>query len=408
MNIVYLQCDVRYNKWLLEKIEGKYVIQHTIERCMEICQKSKCYIMAGVYDCIENSQIIDILKTSGIKTIISSERDVNRRFLDCVVNEKADYVIRVGGDQCLIDSVQSVNILEQMEKDGMEWFYEEYANCVLPDIVRVECLNKWEKELREGHRYFDVLDKVENIKRYRLPYPVLILFKYRANSNEGFRICKVVISNKLDVYELSQRLQLRLVNSDYLVKTGLLGSWLIPPEVGEFYYDEKQEVNPWWGRSIIDLVKKRLNKSLCVFEWGTGNSTLFWSQHVRQVVSVEHDKEWFEKMKRMAPSNVRLKYQELEYGGEYCRSVLDENMEFDIILIDGRDRVRCAFNAVMRLKEDGIIILDNSERERYKAGCDFLKEQGFKQIEISSIIYGLPGTEDFTAIFYKENNFLGL
>lgn len=408
MNVVYLQCDIRYNKWLLEKIEGKYVIQHTIAKCMEICKKCECYIVAGIYDCAENSQLIDVLNEFNVKTLITNEINVNRRFLDSVIKEEVDYVIRVGGDQCLIDSDKIVNILELMKKSGMEWFYDEHASCILPDIINAVCLKKWEEELRKGDRYFNILDKVDDIKRYRLPYPMLVLFNFRANSNEGFRICNIVITEELDIYELSQRLQSYLTKSEYLVKTGLWGSWLIPPEIGEFYYDEKQGVNPWWGRSIVDLVKRHLNRSLYVFEWGTGNSTLFWSQYVKQVVSVEHDKEWYEKMKNVVSSNVVLKYHELEYGGEYCRSILDENKEFDIILIDGRDRVGCALNAVMRLKEDGVIIWDNSDRERYESGYEFLKEQGFKQIEISGIVYGLPGKEEFTSIFYRENNFFGL
>lgn len=87
---------------------------------------------------------------------------------------------------------------------------------------------------------------------------------------------------------------------------------------------------------------------------------------------------------------------------------MDEDECFDIILIDGRDRVRCARNAVARLKEDGIIIWDNSERACYEDGDRFLREQGFKKLEISSLIYGCPGQEDFTAIYYGKNNFLNL
>ena len=174
------------------------------------------------------------------------------------------------------------------------------------------------------------------------------------------------------------------------------------------YYDENKKINPWWNRSIIDFVKKYLNKSLSVFEWGSGNSTLFWSQYVKEVVSVEHNKQWYEKMQKVIPDNVLLKYCELEYGGVYSNSILNEKREFEIILIDGRDRVRCAKNSVMRLKENGIIIWDNSDREVYKLGVEYLKQHGFKQLEIGSVVYGLPGREEFTSIFYRENNLFGL
>ena len=92
----------------------------------------------------------------------------------------------------------------------------------------------------------------------------------------------------------------------------------------------------------------------------------------------------------------------------YSSSILNEKREFEIILIDGRDRVRCAKNSVMRLKENGIIIWDNSDREVYKLGVEYLKQHGFKQLEIGSVVYGLPGREEFTSIFYRENNLFGL
>lgn len=36
MNIIYLQCDTRYNQWMLEKIDKSSVIEHTIRRCKAI------------------------------------------------------------------------------------------------------------------------------------------------------------------------------------------------------------------------------------------------------------------------------------------------------------------------------------------------------------------------------------
>ncbi len=38
---------------------------------------------------------------------------------------------------------------------------------------------------------------------------------------------------------------------------------------------------------------------------------------------------------------------------------------FDFVMIDGRARVRCGLNAMVKLKSGGIFVLDNSERQRY-------------------------------------------
>lgn len=405
MDMVYLQCDMRYNKWLLEKIGDNYVIEYTIDRC-KLIRKGK--IVAGVYVCPENTELVKILEKRGVIVINTEEENVTKRFLDIVLKEKADYVIRVGGDQCLLDADKTTALIGKMKEESAEWFFERYSASIIPDIVSVDCLRKWKKEIENADRYFKALEKQSDVKRYRLPYPLLILYHFRANSNEGFRVCRNIIMNKLNVDSLSLELLPRLINSKYLVKSGLLGSWILPREIGDFYYDEEQKINPWFGKSMIDLIKKHLNKSLLVFEWGGGNSTLFWSDHVKEVVSVEYDKEWYGKLFKAVPDNVLMKYCELKYDGEYCRSILEEEKRYDIILIDGRDRVRCALNAVLRLKEDGIIIWDDSEREAYRPGIEYLKENGFKQLEISSIGYGSPGTEQFTSIFYRNHNFCGL
>lgn len=408
MDIIYLQCDARYNKWLLEKIGGKCVVQHTIERCMKIGSENECGILAGIYGCAENQELISLLNDQGIEVVVSEEEDVNKRFLDLIGEKQADYVIRVGGDQCLIDDRAVTGIVQSMRESAMEFFYEYHTSSVLPDVVSADCLKKWRTELEEEDRYFHFLDKNHDVKRYRLSYPPLLLFHFRANSNEGFRVCRNIIKHGLGVYEASQNLASSLMSSSYLVGTGLLGSWVIARYAEEFFYDESGEVNPWWGRSVIDLVKKHLNKSLRVFEWGSGNSTLFWARNVKEVVSVDHDRHWHEKMSEAVPGNVILKYYELEYGGRYCKAVLDEEGGFDIILIDGRDRVRCARNAVQRLNAGGIIIWDDTEREAYNPGYKFLKENGFKQLEINSIKYGLPGFAGSGSIFYKDGNLLGL
>jgi len=58
MNFVYMQCDCRYNGWLLNTIKDKYVIEYTIEKCRQISAQ----VIAGIYDCLENRKVADILK----------------------------------------------------------------------------------------------------------------------------------------------------------------------------------------------------------------------------------------------------------------------------------------------------------------------------------------------------------
>jgi hypothetical protein len=56
-----------------------------------------------------------------------------------------------------------------------------------------------------------------------------------------------------------------------------------------------------------------------VFEYGSGNSTLWW---VRRVVACEHDAGWARRLSPDLPANVELMVQELAPDGAYCRSIL--------------------------------------------------------------------------------------
>ena len=73
---------------------------------------------------------------------------------------------------------------------------------------------------------------------------------------------------------------------------------------------------------------------------------------------------------------------------------------FDIIVIDGMERVRCAQLAPSRLRDDGIIIFDNSDRTEFKAGIDHLHEQGFGRIDFYGGIAQL-GIRSCTSVFSK-------
>jgi protein-L-isoaspartate O-methyltransferase len=41
------------------------------------------------------------------------------------------------------------------------------------------------------------------------------------------------------------------------------------------------------------VLERRLNKTLSVFEYGSGYSTLFYARCARSVISVEYDQAWY-------------------------------------------------------------------------------------------------------------------
>jgi len=164
---------------------------------------------------------------------------------------------------------------------------------------------------------------------------------------------------------------------------------------------------PWVTYSFIDFIKERLNKQHAVFEFGSGNSTFFYAKYAGLVVSVEHDKDWYEKIVSTKPENAEMIFCELVRGGDYCKMPVKLEEKFDIIIVDGRDRVNCCKQAVDALSSNGVVVLDDSEREQYRSGVDFLIMNGFKHLSFSGISPGLFYRKS-TSVFYKSDNCLGI
>jgi len=164
---------------------------------------------------------------------------------------------------------------------------------------------------------------------------------------------------------------------------------------------------PWVTYPFIQFIAERLNNSHEIFEFGSGNSTLYYSKKAAFVYSVESDEFWYEKIKNAMPQNVKLFYCQLVYGEDYCKYAAKTNKEYDIIIVDGRDRVNCCANSIVALKSTGVIILDDSERKEYTGAVSFLAENGFKKIDF----WGIAPAVNYlkcTTIFYKSNNCFGI
>jgi hypothetical protein len=164
---------------------------------------------------------------------------------------------------------------------------------------------------------------------------------------------------------------------------------------------------PWMTYASLRFLEPRLNRELSVFEYGSGSSTRWWAERVRQVVSCEHDREWHARLVKTCPSNVQLFQIDLVPGGDYSRKVGQYDAAFDVIVIDGRDRVSCARNAVGALKAGGVIVWDNSDRDLYREGYEFLEGRGFRRLDF----WGMGPiniVSSCTSIFYRPDNCLGV
>lgn len=178
-------------------------------------------------------------------------------------------------------------------------------------------------------------------------------------------------------------------------------------------FDQHQAVDvnnrpiPWVTYAFIDFIKIRLHKDLSIFEYGSGNSTLFYAQKVARVVSVEHDKAWFEKIVKQKAPNAEMIFTALTPNGEYSKKAKLLGERFDVIIVDGRDRVNCCKHSVAALSDIGVLVLDDSERAEYEEARLFLTASGFKELSFSGISPGLFYNKA-TSVFYKSDNCLAI
>jgi len=162
---------------------------------------------------------------------------------------------------------------------------------------------------------------------------------------------------------------------------------------------------PWVTYSFIDFIRDRLDKTMTLLEYGSGNSTLFYGSRVKNVHTVENDKGWFDEISRSMPSNVEMKYIDLVRGGEYSKYGQQFPNTFDIVIVDGRDRVNCLKNSLGSLTARGVMVLDDTERTEYSEAIKFMVDKGFRKIDFSGIAPGVFYRKS-TTVFYRDNNCL--
>ena len=161
---------------------------------------------------------------------------------------------------------------------------------------------------------------------------------------------------------------------------------------------------PWMTYSFLDYIKNLDLTEKNVFEWGSGNSTIFWSEISKSVVSIENNKEWYVKIIDLKKHNAILCLRETK--DSYVNAINENSSFYDIIVLDGYGyRYECAKEAVKKLNKGGMIILDDSDNIEYNQISHYLKSENLIQIDF----IGLKPMSDFivsTSIFIdREFNF---
>lgn len=164
------------------------------------------------------------------------------------------------------------------------------------------------------------------------------------------------------------------------------------------WHNSLVDKQPWLVFKAVSWLQKNLNAKMNVFEYGSGGSTIFIAKRVKKVISIEYDANWYQNVKVAVkkeklsncqiilckPEIVKVKnssdqlfsndfYSNASY--EKYSKVIENYPDkcFDLIIIDGRVRLECLKNSLRKVKNNGFILFDNVERQKYQQAFSILK-----------------------------------
>lgn len=110
-------------------------------------------------------------------------------------------------------------------------------------------------------------------------------------------------------------------------------------------------------------------KPRTVLEWGSGNSTLYFSRHdcIKSWLSIEHNGHYVEYLQGKTNNKTTVIWADKEW---YIDAVKLNGRKYDMILVDGKDREACLNVAHDLVTDRGFILLHDSGRKEYE---DFIK-----------------------------------
>lgn len=128
------------------------------------------------------------------------------------------------------------------------------------------------------------------------------------------------------------------------------------------------------------FIEKFLNKNDVLLEWGSGNSTLYWSGLVKKIISIEHDKNWINHIEIAKTAygikNIKIhhvaahtsdpipcRYEQFKDYVEYPKK---NKLNFTKVLIDGRARKYCAKSIYDIIDDNVIVFIHDFNRPDYQ------------------------------------------
>jgi len=160
---------------------------------------------------------------------------------------------------------------------------------------------------------------------------------------------------------------------------------------------------PWFSYSIIDFLRSKDLQGKHVLEFGAGQSTIWWKNAGAIVTSLETHEQWYRHIQE------HVKECEIYLTDHKFTNIPDSVLErrYDIIVVDGGNRLSAMKIAPTLVADSGIIILDDTTEEDtpfYREAPEMMYNLGWKRVDF----YGFaPGAirEGCSSIYWKSDDF---
>jgi hypothetical protein len=140
-------------------------------------------------------------------------------------------------------------------------------------------------------------------------------------------------------------------------------------------YELRHPDEPWLAQGAVRYLESVLPRDGCGLEWGSGRSTQWFGARLRHLTSVEFDSGWYQRVRSQTESlsSVVLRHIELDHDPQEPTvahydplpryvAVANEfdDVSLDFVLVDGHYRQACVLAAIPKLKDRGLLAVDNT------------------------------------------------
>ena len=225
----------------------------------------------------------------------------------------------------------------------------------------------------------------------------------------------------------------RPLHVPWLMLTGLKAWRFFPAWLWSFRqsYSLLDEGTPLLPFEATNWLRTHVTRSMTVFEYGSGGSTIFLAGLAGQVYTVEHDENWYFRVSTALarrgitncsyevrpPSKVAttssaldssqrssfmFDEREWEYPGmtfdAYVKTIdAHPDQSLDLVLVDGRARAACLARAIRKIRKTGFLMLDNSNDEGIVDSLGNLEP--YPRIDMHGIAPGWPPARWTTSVW---------